>query len=152
MLSPDDATVQAFLEPSLVVQVATLSPKGRPFMTPLWFVVDRGAFYITTGAETWTARNVAQHPDVALLFNGEQSGRSDRVLRVRGTATRHRGVPSWRVLLRIAAKYYLSPRALIQELRNAHKWHLRVRYYAQVKGGAGYLRVVPSAAEFLVRP
>lgn len=148
---PTDSAVRAFLRRSMVAQVATRSPKGRPFVTPLWFVVDRGALYITTGPETWAGKNVVHHPEVALLFSGERARRSDAVLRLRGTATCHRGLPSSRVLLRIAVKYYASPRALRVELQNAHKWRLRMRYYGQVKGGFGYLRVVPTAADFLPR-
>jgi len=57
----------------MVVQVATLSPEGRPFVTPLWLVVEGGALYLTTGPATRASRNVAQHPDVVLLFHGERS-------------------------------------------------------------------------------
>jgi len=152
MLSPTDAAVRAVLRRACIVQVATLSPKGRPFVTPLWFVVDRGALYITTGPETWAGKNVTQHPEVALLLGPEPAGSSDQVLRLRGRATCHRGLPSWRVLLRVALKYYLSPRALRAELRNARKWRLRQRYYGQISGGFGYIRVIPTAAEFLPRP
>jgi hypothetical protein len=150
--SPSDAEVRAFLQDSMVALVATRSANERPFMTPLWFVADGGTLFITTGAESWTSRNVARHPQMALLFTGETLGRSDRILRLRGTATFRPGLPPWRVLLRIAAKYHASPRALRVELRNCFKWRLRMRYYKHVKGGAGHLRVVPTAAEFLPRP
>jgi hypothetical protein len=152
MPSPADAAVQTFLRRSMIAQVATLSAKRRPFVTPLWFVAHRGVLYITTGPGTWAGKNVMQHPEVALLFSGERAGRPNQVLRLRGTATCHRGLPSWRVLLRIAAKYYVSFRALPVELRNARKWRLRRLYYGQVKGGFGYIRVVPNAVEFLTRP
>lgn len=149
MLSPSDAVVREFLQNSMIVQVATLSQKGRPFVTPLWFVLHADALYITTGPGTRVGKNLGHHPEVTLLFSGERAGPPDRVLRLRGTATCHRGLPSWSVLLRIAAKYYASPQALLVELRNAHKWGLRSRYYGQVKGGFGHVRVVPTAAEFL---
>jgi len=152
MTSPSDPDVRAFLDGSLVVQVATLSAAQRPFTTPLWFVVDRGALYITTGVESRAGRNIARHGAVVLLFSGEHLNAPPRCLRLRGTATCHRGLPSWRILWRVAAKYYLSPRALFVELRNADKWRLRLRYYGQVAGGAGYIRVVPTAAEFLAWP
>jgi hypothetical protein len=150
--SPSDPEVRAFLRHSMVALVATRSATGRPFMTPLWFVADGGTLFIATGAESWTSRNVSRHPEMALLFSGEGSGRTDRVLRLRGTATSQRGLPPWRVLLRMAAKYYASPRALRVELRNIRKWRLRTRYYGQMKGGPGHLRVVPTTAEFLSRP
>jgi len=153
MLSPTDAGVRSFIERSMIVRLATLSAKRRPFITPLWFVRDRdGTLYITTGPETRAGKNISQHPEVMLLFHGERAGRSDRVLRVRGTATCHRGLPSWRVLVRIALKYYVSPRGMRTELGNAGKWRLRTRYYGQVKGGFGHIRVVPDRAEFLQLP
>ena len=152
MALPTDPDVRAFLRASLIVQVATLSPKGRPFVTPLWFVVDRGALYITTGAESRAGKNVGQHPGVVLLFSGEGAQGPERYLRLRGTATCQRGLPSWRVLFRVTAKYYLAPRAMLSELRNARKWRLRQRYYGQATGGSGHIRVVPVVVEFLARP
>lgn len=152
MPPPSDPEVRAFLRQSMVALVATRSATERPFMTPLWFVAGGGTLFIATGAESWTSRNVSRHPEITLLFSGEKSGRTDRVLRLRGTASVQRGLPPWRVLLRIAAKYYASPRALRVELRNTGKWHLRKRYYAQLKGGPGHIRVVPTIAEFLPRP
>lgn len=151
MSSLADPDVRAFIRRSKVVEVATLSPANRPFVTPVWFVLDGGTVYITTGPGTWAGRNIQQRPAVTLLFNADDGRRSD-VLRVRGTASCHQGLPPWRVLLRIVAKYYLSPPALRVELRNRHKWRLRTRYYGQTKGGLGHLRVVPTACEFLTRP
>jgi hypothetical protein len=152
MPSGNDTLARAFLLGSMIAQVGTLSAKGRPFVTPLWFVLHHGVLFITTGAETWAGKNIQQHPEVTLLFSGERAGRPDQVLRLRGTATCHRGLPSWAVLLRVAAKYYASPRALRVELGNARRWRLRSLYYGQVKGGFGYIRVVPHAFEFLQRP
>ncbi len=152
MLSPADAAVHRFLRGSMIVQVATLSPKERPFVTPLWFVAHRGTLYITTGPETRAGRNVQQHPEVTLLFTSERITAGERVLRLRGTATCRYELPSWAVLLRIAAKYYVSPRALRVELRHRRQWRLRNLYYGRVKGGFGHLRVVPYAVEFLSRP
>lgn len=152
MLAPSDPAVRAVLRRAMVVEVATLSAGKRVFVTPLWFVVDRGVIYATTGPETRAGRNVAQHPRATLLFHGERGEGTNGVLRVRGTATCHRGLPSWRVLLRVAAKYYVSPRALPLELRNARRWRLRRLLYRQVKGGFGHLRVVPETAELLAPP
>jgi len=152
MASPTEQAVRWFLRHSMIAQVGTRSPKGHPFMTPLWFVLDRGLVYITTGAGSQTGKNVMQHPEVALLFGGERGGPPGQILRLRGTATCHRGLPSWRVLLRIAAKYYVSPSALSVELRNAGRWRLRQLYYAQPPRGIGYVRVVPTEAGFLPKP
>lgn len=147
-----DPEMRAFLRHSMVALVATRSASGRPFMTPLWFVADGGILFIVTGAESWTVRNVSRYSEIVMLFSAERAGPTDRVLRLRGTATAGQGMPPWRVLLRLAAKYYASPRALRAELRNIRKWRLRTRYYGQTKGGPGHLRVVSTTAEFLRRP
>jgi hypothetical protein len=152
MALPTDPDVRAFLRGSLIVQLATLSPKGRPFVTPLWFVLDREVLYITTGVESRAGKNVGQDPGVVLLFSGEGAQGPARHLRLRGTATCHHGLPSWRVLFRVAVKYYLAPRAMLSELCNARKWRLRRRYYGQATGGPGHLRVVPRTVEFLAPP
>ena len=56
------------------------------------------------------------------------------------------------MLLRIAARYYLAPGALASELGNVTRWLLRARYYAQVGGGPGHLRIVPLDAEIVPAP
>jgi hypothetical protein len=152
VLSPTDPVVSGFLSRTMIAEVGTISPKRRPFLTPLWFVVDGGVLYATTGPETRAGKNIAQEPRVALLFDGGSRREAGGVLRMWGMATCHRGLPSWRVLVRAAAKYYVSPGALPVELRNARRWRLRRLYYGQLKGGFGYIRVVPTGGELLPRP
>jgi uncharacterized pyridoxamine 5'-phosphate oxidase family protein len=130
-----DARVRDFLDASTVVELATVSPSGRPFVTPLWFVGDDGALYVTTAATSRAARNVATHPAVAMLFHGDRDGRRDRVLLLRGTATVHQAFPSWRVVAKLALKYHLSPRGALSELRHAAQWPLRLLYYTDARGG-----------------
>jgi nitroimidazol reductase NimA-like FMN-containing flavoprotein (pyridoxamine 5'-phosphate oxidase superfamily) len=122
MLPPSAPVVGDFLRGSMVALVATVSATGRPFVTPLWFVVDGGTLYLTTGTATWAARNVARQPEVALLLTGERLTRPGEAVRLRGTATIQPGLPPWRVLLRIVAKYYAAPGGLAVELSNATKW------------------------------
>ena len=150
-MSAISAQAEAFVRRSMVTLVATRSPKSRPFVTPLWFVLDGGALYVPTGTQTWAGRNIARHPVVTLLFGGER-GMAPELLRLRGRAVCENGFPPWRVLARVAAKYYVAPHALLVELRHVARWGLRMRYYGGVPGGAGYLRVVPTSAEFLRRP
>jgi hypothetical protein len=151
-MSAISAQAEAFIRGSMVALVATRSPKSRPFVTPLWFVLDGGVLYVTTGTQTWAGRNIARHPAVTLLFGGERGMKTQPILRLRGHATCENGFPPWRVLARVAAKYYVAPGALVTELRNVARWGLRMRYYGGVPGGAGYLKVVPTSAEFLRRP
>lgn len=152
MLAPSAPVVIDLLRSSMVALVATVSASGRPFLTPLWFVVDDGTLYLTTAGATRAARNVGRRPDVAVLLTGETRSQPGETLRLHGTATVHQGLPPWRILLRIAAKYYLTPGGLAVELSNVAKWRLRARYYAQAKGGAAYLRIVPTGGDVLERP
>jgi nitroimidazol reductase NimA-like FMN-containing flavoprotein (pyridoxamine 5'-phosphate oxidase superfamily) len=148
-MRPDDPEVRKWIGASLVAQVATLSRKEAPALTPLWFVCDRGHLYMGTGRATLAARNIAVYPRVVLLFCAEQHGKQNRVLRITGTATCHHNVPPWRVIVRFAMKYYLNPRALRSELSHRRKWRLRQRYYAQTQ--AATIEVVPENAEFVPR-
>ena len=144
-----DARVRDFLDASTVVELATVSPSGRPFVTPLWFVGDDGALYVTTAATSRAARNVATHPAVAMLLHGDRDGRRDQVLLLRGSATVHHAFPSWRVLAKLALKYHLSPRGALSELRHAAQWPLRLLYYSDARGGPAHLRIVPTTGEIV---
>jgi len=152
MLFPDAPVVQEFLHDSLVAHVASRSAAGRPFVTPLWFTPHAGVLWVTTGLGTRLAKNVGHQPEVTLLLWGERRGRPGEALRLRTRATCHAGLPPWPVLLRIAARYYLAPGALASEIGNVTRWTLRARYYAQVSGGPGHVRLVPLDAEVVARP
>jgi hypothetical protein len=119
-------------------------------LTPLWFVAERGHLFMATGQATLAARNVLANPEVAILLDAETAGRSEYVLQVRGRAAVHGGFPGWRVLARLALKYYVAPRAARVELAHAAQWRMRQRYYAQ--GKAAVIEVVPEDAELLHRP
>ena len=146
-MTPDDPEVQGFLADSMVVELATLSRKAVPSLTPIWFVCDHGRIYMGTGAATLAVRNISARAGVVLLFDAERRGKSDRILRITGHATVRRDTPTLRVLLRMAMKYFLSPGGMRSELAHFRKWGLRRRYYAQ--GKPAVIEVVPETAEFL---
>jgi Pyridoxamine 5'-phosphate oxidase len=52
--------------------LATTSPDGRPHVTGIGAVWDRGKFYFTSGAATRKSRNLAENPNcsIALAANG----------------------------------------------------------------------------------
>jgi len=149
-MRPDDPVVLGFLDHSFVARVATRSRTGRPALTPLWFVIEGGHFFMATGQAALAARNAVTNPEVAILLDGEAAGRSEYVLRVRGRAAVHPGLPTWGVLARLALKYYIAPPAVRVELAHASQWRLRQRYYAQGRGAV--IEVVPETAELLRRP
>ena len=154
----DDPEVREFLARSMIMRMASLSPKGQPLIRCLWFVCQQGRIYIFTGDINPTGRSISVHPKVTLLFDGERGPRSSRLLRVRGHAVyrRESGIVL-RVLLGLARKYFLTPPGLRNLLANARKVPLAVRFYAEpgweARGtGLGIImEVLPEGFEFLPR-
>ncbi len=134
--------LQAALDSSRVMILASRSERGTPFAVPLWFVTFRGRIYTTTSAASWTVRNVVTSPEVALLLGGE-GGDPDRLL-VRGYAQAVRGSPPPAVLAQIAWRYYLRPEFAAVELSHLRLWALRTRYYLQSR--AAYIVITPRTA------
>ncbi len=146
----NDHLVRHYLAQSMVMRLATVSAKGAPSLTPIWFVVVEGRLVASTAATTVAARNVAVDPRVTVLLDGEKAGPSDHVLRLRGNAALHHGLPPVGVLARFAARYYLAPSGLRSEIAHASRWRLRARYYAQSE--AVWLAIEPTAAELIPVP
>jgi uncharacterized pyridoxamine 5'-phosphate oxidase family protein len=154
----DDPEVREFLARSMILRLATLSPKGRPNIRCLWFVCQRGRIYIFSGEAAATWRGISVHPDVALLFDGERGPRSDRLLRVRGRAVfrGESGIVA-RVMLALARKYFLTRPGLRNLLGHARTVPVFVRFYAQGwreergKGLRVIMQVLPESFEFLPR-
>ena len=149
-MSLDAPEVRACIARARIALVATRSPRGAPFVTPLWFVVHAGRLLCTTSAASVTVRNVdADGAASVLLYDGVDES-ATRLLRLRGRATARRGRLPFGVVARMAAKYYASPAGLAVELAHARLWPLRMRYYAQSE--AALLDFVPEVAEFVPRP
>ena len=149
-MSLEDADVQACIARARVALVATRSPRGAPFVTPLWFVVRNGRLLCTTSAASVTVRNLdADGAASVLLYDGVDES-ATRLLRLRGHAMARRGRLPFGVVARMAAKYYASPAGLAVELAHARLWPLRLRYYAQSE--AALLDFVPEVAAFVPRP
>ncbi|ULP42638.1 pyridoxamine 5'-phosphate oxidase family protein [Mycobacterium lentiflavum] len=135
--------LQAAVKNSRVMVLATRSRKGMAFAVPLWFVPQRGRLYATTSASSWTVRNLAATPQVALLLGGECGDRGSRLL-VHGSARAVAAMPPPEVLARIAWRYYLQPRFAAVELRHIGLWPLRLRYYGQSQ--PAYVVIAPHTA------
>jgi len=149
-VTPDDPLVRYYLRHSSVMRLATVSGRGRPAVTPLWFVVDRGRLVTSTGASTLAARNAVVEPRVQLLLDAETAGRSRYLLCLGGVAVVRDGLPPLRVLARFATRYYLHPRGLAVELAHVRQWPLRSRYYGQ--SSAAWIAIEPTSAELVRRP
>ena len=151
-MSLHDPKVRDFLARSMVARLATLSPKERPHMTPLWFTCDRGRIYMTSRDGSPAARNVVAHPAVVLLFDAERGPRSDRVLRIQGHATFRKERRLLRLVVRRESrKYWFSASGLRHLLSHLRKLPVIARYYTERGEDAGVIEVVPERAEFLER-
>ena len=123
--------------------LASRSQKGTPFAVPLWFVPHCGRMYAATSASSWTVRNVAASPQLALLLGGEGRDNADWLL-VGGRARAVRGTPPPAVLARIAWRYYLRPQFAAVELSHIRLWGRRMRYYGQSQ--AAHIVITPQTA------
>ena len=136
--------LEAAVRRSRVMILASRSQKGTPFAVPLWFVPHHGRIYAATSASSWTVRNVAACPQVALLLGGEgRDNNADRLL-VRGCARAVRGTPPPAVLARIAWLYYLQPQFAAVELSQVRLWGRRMRYYGEAQ--AAHIVITPQIA------
>jgi PPOX class probable F420-dependent enzyme len=61
-----DEEVRAFLEEQMVMQCATVGPRGVPHLVPLWFVGDAGELRGWTYAKSQKARNLERDPRATL--------------------------------------------------------------------------------------
>ncbi len=154
----EDPEVREFLARSMILRLATLSPKGQPRIRCLWFVCQRGRIYIFTANSTPAGRSITARPEVALLFDGEQGPLSERILRVRGRAVfRGESRVAGRVMLGLARKYFLTRPGLRNLLAHARTVPVAVRFYAQGwreergKGLKAIMEVAPVSFEFVPR-
>ena len=65
------------LETEEVVWLTTVSPKGRPQPSPVWFIWRDGEIIIFSEPGAPKVRNIGNNPHVALSFNTDEEG--DRV-------------------------------------------------------------------------
>jgi PPOX class probable F420-dependent enzyme len=70
-IAMSDAELRAFLAERLVMQCATIGPRGRPHMVPLWFVPDDGELLSWTYAKSQKSKNLERDPRATI---GLESG------------------------------------------------------------------------------
>jgi PPOX class probable F420-dependent enzyme len=61
-----DEELRAFLEEQMIVSVATVGPRGRPHLVPLWYVPDGKTLIGWTYAKSQKARNLERDPRATL--------------------------------------------------------------------------------------
>jgi hypothetical protein len=151
-MRPDSERVRRFLARSMIARVATITPAGRPRITPLWFVTDGGTIVLNCRTESPAARDILANGDVVMLFAHDR-GHSKHVLRLRGGASFYPGRQfSARTLLRFARKYYLTVGGVGSVLASLATLPARLRYYRERVGEAGAIEFLPETAEFISAP
>ena len=92
----------AFLREAHIAVLATRGADGRPHAAPIWYLYEDGVFVMITGRRSTKARNIRQHPQVALVV--DQRTLPYYVVMVQGTAAI--GLPPSReVHLHMAVRY-----------------------------------------------
>jgi nitroimidazol reductase NimA-like FMN-containing flavoprotein (pyridoxamine 5'-phosphate oxidase superfamily) len=95
-------------------RLATIDPDGYPRITPIWFVWENGAFYMTSVENKIQLRNLHRNPAASISVDIESpdSGkgyRSNRQVKGKGTARLFKDDGSW--TRRITLKYLTGPEA-----------------------------------------
>lgn len=141
-----------FVEGALTVRLCTLSAKGVPLITPLWFGRDGDVIYLGTRRDAFHSRHIARDSRVVLLFSDRRGRRTRRVLRVTGTAALEpKESLTRRRRLRMAVRYYLPPALAWDQIRNWRRWATLGRYHAE-RPDIATVVIQMESAEFLEQP
>ena len=86
-----DEEINALLAADVPARLATLDREGFPHVTPLWFIWDDGAFYLTSFPDRRHVRRLERDPRAGICIDVEGPERSDgerpnRQVRAVGTA------------------------------------------------------------------
>ncbi len=67
-----DDEIQTFLnQPDLLMRLGTVGRDGYPHVTPVWYLVEDGVFYITTAGNRVKARNMLANPRVGFAIDDD---------------------------------------------------------------------------------
>ncbi len=151
-MSVSRSALRRFVDRALTVRLATISNKGTPLLTPLWFARDGDVIYVGTRRGSLHARHITENPRVVMLFGDRGGKRTRRVLRVLGTAR----VCDYQTMslirkARMAWRYFLRPAALVHWAANWRKIGVRNRYYAE-RTDPSMVEITLEDAEFVAQP
>ena len=100
--------LEDFLKNAQTLQVASISPDGRPHLVPMWFAVDdEGCLVFTTYRSSQKVRNIERDPRVTLLVEDGDVYDELRGVMMEGEAELVDDIDSTRGVMRlVGAKYY----------------------------------------------
>lgn len=148
----DDADARRVMRRSMIGRIATVSPGGRPRITPLYFVLRGDHVWLGTVDWTRAVRNVEADARVSVLFQLERDAGERVAVRVKGRATVRRDAAAQRAYrLRVARKYVLTPGGIFDTLTHLRQMSLVRRYRAAsaARGASCVIDVVPEAVDLL---
>ena len=103
-MDPSDLSrLEAFLEPSRIVIVATIGRDGTPQLTPNWYVFEKGRLCISTTKERVKFRNLSRDDRVSLCVCSEPL--AGEYVTIWGRAELIDDESMWQVTQRIAERY-----------------------------------------------
>lgn len=148
-MSVSRETMTRSVDAALIVRLATLSKKGTPLLTPLWFSRDGDVIYLGTRRSSLHARHIRENPRVLMIFADDRAG---DVLRVGGMA-RMRDIAEMSSVrkARMAWRYFLRPAALAHWAKHWRTLGLRRRYYAERTDGV-MVEITLENAELVGQP
>jgi nitroimidazol reductase NimA-like FMN-containing flavoprotein (pyridoxamine 5'-phosphate oxidase superfamily) len=151
-MSVSKRAMRNFVDRTLTVRLATVSAKGTPMVTPLWYARDGDVIYMGTRRGSIHARHMTENPRVVMLFGDRNVRRTKRVLKVIGTARvcEYETMSSARKA-RLAWRYFFQPEALWHWLKNWRKLGVRNRYYAE-RTDPAMVEITLEDAEFVPQP
>ena len=151
-MTVSESALRKFVDGALTVRLATVSRKGTPLLTPLWFARDGDVIYLGTRRGSPHARNITENPGVVMLFGDRNGKRTRRVLRVAGTARvcDIKGLSGMRKA-RLAWRYFLAPGAIRHWIANWRKIGVRNRYYAE-RTDPAMVEITLGEGDFLATP
>jgi hypothetical protein len=134
----------------MIARVATLTARGGPRLTPLWFTVYGDRLYMNARLQSPAVRDMLQHPEVVVLFRDRRGRPARRVLRVRGRAAirTDRGATAMSYI-KAALKYHLSPGGLSNLWRSLETIPVRAAYYGERRAESGVIEITLDSFEFL---
>ena len=98
-----DEDTRAFLEQPHVAVMATVSPKGRPQATPVWFLLEGDHILANTSKGRAKLRNLEAHPYVALTVVDPKN--MYRYVQVQGKVARFDTASGARDIDRLSQRY-----------------------------------------------
>jgi len=85
-ISMTDAEVTAFLNETLILQVATIGKDGTPHLAPMWFVMEGGAIVFRSFTRSQKIVNLQRDPRLTVLAEDGDAYAELRGVMIKGEA------------------------------------------------------------------